>query len=171
MDFHAVYRQHAAAVRCHALSLCHDPMVADEITADVFYRAWTQRAEIREETVRAYLFTIARNRFVDMKRAGRWLVPLDETVEDPATAVERRVAASSELERVLELLGSLAEPERAALQLRSQEGLPYEAIGAALGISPGAAKVRVHRARMKLAQALKPEPQEVEHDSGPGRHH
>jgi RNA polymerase sigma-70 factor (ECF subfamily) len=163
MDFHTLYEKNAAAVRSYALSLCRDSAAADEITADVFFRAWTQHSEIREETLRAYLFTIARNLFRDRKRAERWRVPLDDGMEDPASAVERRVAASSELRRVLDLLDHLPEIERAALLLRCSENLPYEAIGTALGISSGAAKVRVHRARMKLAQALKPVPQEVNH--------
>jgi RNA polymerase sigma-70 factor (ECF subfamily) len=163
MDFHTLYEKNAAAVRSYALSLCRDAAAADEITADVFFRAWTQHSEIREETLRAYLFTIARNLFRDRKRAERWRVPLDDGMEDPASAVERRVAASSELRRVLDLLDHLPEIERAALLLRCSENLPYEAIGTALGISSGAAKVRVHRARMKLAQALKPVPQEVNH--------
>ena len=47
-------------------------------------------------------------------------------------------------------LQTLPEPDRAALLLRAQEHLPYEEIGRVLGMSPGAAKVRVHRARRRL---------------------
>jgi|SRR5208283_2908636 len=169
MDFHTLYEKNAAAVRSYALSLSHDPPVADEITADVFFRAWTQHSEIREETIRAYLFTIARNRFCDMKRAERRRVPLEDGMEDPATSVDRRMAATSELRHVLELVSALPEIERTALLLRCSENLPYDAIGVTLGISSGAAKVRVYRARMKLAQALKPVSQEVDHEGGQGR--
>jgi RNA polymerase sigma-70 factor (ECF subfamily) len=55
---------------------------------------------------------------------------------------------------VLEALGTLPEGERAALLLRVDHDLPYEDIAAALGTTVGAAKVRVHRARLRLAQAL-----------------
>jgi RNA polymerase sigma-70 factor (ECF subfamily) len=57
------------------------------------------------------------------------------------------------LEAVLHVLGQLPEGERAALLLRLDQGLSYEEIAAALGISTGAAKVRVHRARLKLLGA------------------
>lgn len=90
-------------------------------------------------------------------------------MEDPATSVDRRMAATSELRHVLELVSALPEIERTALLLRCSENLTYDAIGVALGISSGAAKVRVYRARMKLAQALRPVSQEVDHEGGPGR--
>jgi DNA-directed RNA polymerase specialized sigma24 family protein len=50
----------------------------------------------------------------------------------------------------LQDLQALPEEIRAALLLRA-EGLPYEAVAALLGTSAGAAKVRVHRARVALA--------------------
>jgi DNA-directed RNA polymerase specialized sigma24 family protein len=43
--------------------------------------------------------------------------------------------------------------------MRADEGLPYEDIAAVLGISIGAAKVKVHRARLKLAEALQAGPE------------
>ncbi len=51
-------------------------------------------------------------------------------------------------------LQTLAESDRAALLMRAEDEVPYEEIARALGISPGAAKVKVHRARQKL-RALK----------------
>ena len=44
--------------------------------------------------------------------------------------------------------------------MRADEGFSYEEIAAALGISTVAAKVKVHRARLKLANTLKAIPGE-----------
>jgi len=52
---------------------------------------------------------------------------------------------------VLADLQTLAEPDRAALLMRARDQMPYEEIAAALKISVGAAKVKVHRARRKIA--------------------
>lgn len=49
-------------------------------------------------------------------------------------------------------LQTLPEPDRAALLMRAEEQMPYEDIAAALGITAGNAKVKVHRARLKLAE-------------------
>ena len=64
------------------------------------------------------------------------------------TLTEARAA----LDAVLADLQTLAEPDRAALLMRAEDQMPYEEIAAALGTTPGAVKVRVHRARRRLAE-------------------
>jgi RNA polymerase sigma-70 factor (ECF subfamily) len=46
----------------------------------------------------------------------------------------------------------LPETDRAALLMRAADEMPYEEIARSLGISVGAAKVKVHRARLALAR-------------------
>jgi RNA polymerase sigma-70 factor (ECF subfamily) len=46
----------------------------------------------------------------------------------------------------------LPELDRAALLMRAQGELSYEAIAAALGLSTVAARVKVHRARLELSE-------------------
>lgn len=57
-----------------------------------------------------------------------------------------------ELDRVLRALQEFPEVDRAALLMRADEGLPYEEIAAALGLPVATVKVKVHRARLRLAQ-------------------
>ena len=61
MDFHSLYQSYAPQVHRFVLFLCGDATLADDITSETFVRAWTARGKIREATVKAYLFTIARN--------------------------------------------------------------------------------------------------------------
>jgi RNA polymerase sigma-70 factor (ECF subfamily) len=103
--------------------------------------------------VRAYLLAIARNVFLKGLRHQRREVALDEALPDPAPPPDASRAVSAELDRVLEALGRLPEVDRTALLLRVDEGLPYEDIAAILKIAPVAARVKVHRARAKLAAA------------------
>ena len=56
---------------------------------------------------------------------------------------------------MLAALQTLPEIDRAAVLLRAEEGMSYDEVAAALGISPVAARVKVHRARLKLAEALR----------------
>lgn len=65
----------------------------------------------------------------------------------------------SDLRVVLTALAALPEIDRAAALMRADDALTYDEIAAALGISVAAAKVKVHRARLKLAETL---------HSGPG---
>jgi DNA-directed RNA polymerase specialized sigma24 family protein len=58
-DLHLLYERYALLVRRFALFLCGESALADDITCETFVRAWAAPGPIREETVKAYLFTIA----------------------------------------------------------------------------------------------------------------
>jgi DNA-directed RNA polymerase specialized sigma24 family protein len=60
--------------------------------------------------------------------------------------------ARDELAWVLRALEQFPEADRAALLMRADEGLSYEEIAAALGMPVATVKVKVYRARLKLAQ-------------------
>jgi RNA polymerase sigma factor (sigma-70 family) len=77
---------------------------------------------------------------------------LDHEPADAAPGPHAQAVGRAELDAVLADLQTLAEPDRAALLMRVQDQLAYEEIAAALDISVGAAKVKVHRARRKLAE-------------------
>lgn len=152
--FHDLYARYAADVYRFALWLGGSPAEAEDVTSETFVRAWAGRDKIRTETVRAYLFTIARNFFLQQRRVQRRQVGLETVAEmaannEPSDEVEKRL----ELEAALRQLQSLAEEDRAALILRALYDMPYEEIARVLGISLTAAKVKVHRARRKLTTA------------------
>jgi RNA polymerase sigma-70 factor (ECF subfamily) len=77
----------------------------------------------------------------------------DERAEaDP----ERRMATSADREMLHDALQSLPPDQRSVIVLRDIYDLSHEAIAAELGISEGAAKVRLHRARKRLRERLFP---------------
>ncbi len=61
MTFHELYDRYARDVHRFAVYLSGDRMLADDITSETFLRAWNASGRIREATVKAYLFTVARN--------------------------------------------------------------------------------------------------------------
>ena len=90
LDFHALYQSYAPQVHRFALFLCGDATLADDITSESFVRAWTARGKIREATVKAYLFTIARNLYRDHLRRSNRLTELEESLPDPAAGLASR---------------------------------------------------------------------------------
>ena len=148
--FHQLYEHYAQDVYRFALWLSGNPAEADDITSETFVRAWTSSSKIQTETVKAYLFTIARNLFLQQRRKQKRQVRLaqaaQETSRGPQGIVEDRLTLSA----VLRQLQALPESDRAALVLRVQHELPYAEIARVLGISLASAKVKVHRARLKL---------------------
>ncbi|HYL77962.1 MAG TPA: RNA polymerase sigma factor [Bryobacteraceae bacterium] len=158
-DFHALYVRHAPSVRRLLLFLCGNPALADDITSETFVRALTAPGPVREETVRAYLFTIARNLLHDSRRRTSRNTAIDQTVPDAGVSLARQAEIRSELDFVLTIVQELAEVDRAALLMRAQEDMPYEEIAHTLGLSLAAVKVKIHRARCKIMQATKTQDQ------------
>jgi RNA polymerase sigma-70 factor (ECF subfamily) len=155
VDFSELYRTHASDVYRFALFLSGDPAMADDIVSETFIRLWHARSRVDLTTVKGYLMAIARNLFLAEQRYSRRMTALDERARDNRPDPERRAHSHLELQAALSALQTLPEIDRAAVLLRAEEGLPYEEVAAALGISAAAARVKVHRARLKLAQALR----------------
>jgi RNA polymerase sigma-70 factor (ECF subfamily) len=153
--FEDVYARHSAAVRRFALFLTGDPAAADDLVAEVFVRAWRARERIEHATVRAYLLTIARNLYRDHLRSpALHIVELDDTVADGEPGALARLECRARLQDTRARLRSVAPGDRRALLLYVVRELSYADIAAALGISIGAVKSRIARARA----ALRPTP-------------
>lgn len=153
MDFQAVFERYAPHVRRFALFLCGDHALADDITSETFVRAWVTQGKIAQETVKAYLFAIARNLYHDAQRHSKHVAPLGDAMAEPRSKVERDYEIRTELSSVMAAIQDLPEVERAALLMRALDGMPYEEISQALNMSVNNVKVRVHRARLKLMEA------------------
>jgi RNA polymerase sigma-70 factor (ECF subfamily) len=153
VDFAGLYGAHAGHVRRFALFLSGDPALADDLVSEAFVRVWTARDRVELTTVRAYLFAIVRNLFLHQLREQRRRAPLDDSAPDVRPGPEERASDQSDLRVVMAALAKLPEVDRAALLMRADEQVSYEEIASALRISVASAKVKVHRARLKLAEA------------------
>lgn len=151
IEFDKLYARHAPSVFRFALSLSGDRAMAEDITSETFVRVWTARDRLDLTTVIGYLITIARRLYLEQLRGERGRQGLDYEWQDAKPGPHALAAGRAELDAVLADLQTLAEPDRAALLMRAQDQMSYEEIAAALGISAGAAKVKVHRARRKIA--------------------
>ena len=151
-DIENLYQRYAADVRRFALYLSGDAVLADEITSDTFVRAWMTAERIRQPTVKSYLFTIARNAYTDVLRRTARHTQLDQNRPDPRIGPHKQMEQSEEVRAVLAALQQLPEIDRTVLLMRALDEMPYEEIAETLGIPVVSAKVKVHRARVKLMQ-------------------
>ena len=143
--FTEVYGTCARDVWRFALSLSGNRPWADDLTAEAFLRVWEAGERVELNSVKAYLFAIVRNLYLkELVRRSR----MTDIVDRPQAAS----TAGAELEEVLRMLQELPEDSRAALMLRAEQDMSYAEIGAVLGMSEGAARVKVHRARARLEE-------------------
>jgi RNA polymerase sigma-70 factor (ECF subfamily) len=152
VDFHQIYQAHASAVHRFAVGLTGDWTLADDLMEDAFVRLWTASDEIRLPTVRAYLCTIVRNLYVSHLRKARRAIPLDDSLADPVDRVAAPMELRSQAEAALRALATLSADDREALLMRAAD-LSYAEIAQSLNITVTAAKVRVHRARVRALRA------------------
>lgn len=154
-DFSALYRKYAPDVFRFALYLSGDRSRAEDIASETFVRVWAAPEPIRMATVKGYLFTIARNLFLQGLRGKSRQLELDggmnRELPDPQPSPLVQAERKQELHAMLARLQELPEIDRAALLMRALDGLAYEEISRALGISLSSAKVKIHRARLSLA--------------------
>ena len=150
LNFQGLYESYAPEVYRFAFWLAGNSSEAEDITSETFVRAWVNSSTIRTETLKAYLFTIARNVFLEQQRKSKRQVALEDVHPDPAPGPDVLVESRLELRRVHRVLQTLPEIDRAAFILRVQHELPYAEIARVLGLSLSSAKVKVHRVRKKL---------------------
>jgi RNA polymerase sigma-70 factor (ECF subfamily) len=153
LDVAEVYREHARDLRRFALYLSGSEATADDLVSEAFVRLWATKERIVLSTLRAYLFAIVRNLFLQRRRKEWRHAPLEEDFADRQPGPEDVLSDRSELRIVMAALGRLPEVDRAAVLMRADGGVSYEDIAVTLGLSVAAAKVKVHRARLKLAEA------------------
>ena len=67
MDFEQLYSTHFTDVYRFAVWLARDTVQAEDIASETFVRAWAHRNRLRTETLKGYLFAIARNIFVKQR--------------------------------------------------------------------------------------------------------
>ncbi|MCX6025128.1 MAG: sigma-70 family RNA polymerase sigma factor [Chloroflexi bacterium] len=146
-----LYAHYSEDVYRFILFLSGDQAVAEDITSEVFLRVWDAPEPTRPATARAYLIAIARNLFLNEIRRRSRRTSLDERLVDAAPGPEPAAERNAALTEAQQALQQLPEADRAALLMRALHQLSYTEIGTALHLSPVAARVKVPRARLKLA--------------------
>src|SRR5712672_3562921 len=134
--------EHIPRLRRYARALVGDRYVADDLVQDTLERAWNKFYLWRPGSdLRAWLFTIMHNVFVNQARRRRY--EIEQAMDElPAIAVRATQGEQLELQDVDRVL-------RVAV-----EQLTYEEVSCALGIPIGTVMSRLSRARERMRQLL-----------------
>jgi RNA polymerase sigma factor (sigma-70 family) len=156
--FTGLYRHNYAAVLAYALRRV-GPDQAQDVVAETFTAAWQELANLPEDPLpwlyRAAWYRIAnarRSQTRQMRASARARTQQHQTQGDHASRVVESV-------RVRGALKSLRDTDREVLLLTSWEDLSYAEVAYVLRCSVTTVKVRVFRARRRLAAALNNEPE------------
>jgi RNA polymerase sigma factor (sigma-70 family) len=144
-----LFARHHGGVYALCVRLGHDLDVADDITQEVFLRVWRYAGTFRGRArFRTWLYRLTYNACADMSRRNRPVPTLASTdLEIDHTESEDLSERNLLLEAAL---SRLPEAHRAVLVLSRFHGLGYDEIAKIIACSPGAARVRLHRAMNEL---------------------
>ena len=152
--FAYLYRDHARGILGYALRRCPDPEDAADAVAETFLAAWRRLSEVPlGEEGRLWLYGTARLVVANQRRGERRRNRLTGHLR----AELRRqlpVEAAEDPTGILEALGTLEEADRELLMLVGWEELTPAQAAQVLGITPLAARSRLHRARRRLRARL-----------------
>lgn len=151
-EFESVYRQHLRAVSAY-LARRVDRADVEDLAADVFAIAWRKRASVTPGEELPWLYRIASYQVANHRRrlAIRANALALFVVPDAAPAADAAFDGDPELARAWRTLPGA---QREILALVVLDALPVAEVAVALGISPNAASIRLHRAKKALATAL-----------------
>ena len=151
-SFVAAYAQHLPAVSAY-LSRRVERRFVEDLAADVFAIAWRKRDAVTSGEELPWLYRIAANLVANHRRkqaaTASFIAGLRPA--DSAPAAEDIVVADQSL---AEAWTQLPPKDREVLALSVLEDLPVATIAVALGISPNAVSIRLHRAKKTLASLL-----------------
>ena len=143
------------ALRRYAYALLRDHDAADDLVQDTLERALSRwRLRRPDGDLRAWLFTIQRNLFVNAWRQRQRQGPhasLDD-VALPGTAA--RQESGLEVQDVLAALDQLPEEQKSLLLLIGVEDFSYDDAARILGVPMGTVMSRLSRGRQKLRSIL-----------------
>lgn len=152
LDFHSLYSKYFDDVYRFSFWLSGSAVEAEDLAAETFARAWMVSGELRASSLKAYLFTIARNLFLKQHKKSRRLQSIEDTFVDSQPGPYEIMESRSELETTLRALQQLPDVDRTVLILRAESGLSYEEIAQTMDLALAVVKVKIHRARLKISE-------------------
>ena len=151
-SFRALYAQAYAPLRRWAYHRGIKGADADDVVAEVFTIAWRRFADIPADAAIPWLYGVARNvarnhvRSTQRRARLQRVAPQDVAAPAPDEPFDGRL--------MLAALAALREEDREILRLVAWDGVDVAQLPVALGCSAGAARVRLHRARQRFADAV-----------------
>ena len=159
--FERLYRQHINRVFSLCARMVSDRERAEELTQDVFVRAWEKLHLFRgESSFSTWLHRLTVNLVLNARKSeGRQRTRFEENDEeqggmDARPGVVGMPLPPGDLLDLEEAVKTLPPGARRVFLLHDVEGYKHEEIAEMLGVTSGATKAQLHRARLLLREAL-----------------
>ena len=131
---------------------------ARDVVQDTFLQLCKQEPARIEGHLAQWLYTVCRNRALDVKRKGSRMTVLQDVdglmVVDPAHSPARQVETREMVTAVLGVLNQLTPNQQEVIRLKFQDGLSYREIGQITGLSTSNVGFQIHTGIKKIRQTI-----------------
>ncbi len=159
MEFEKIYSTYFNDVFRYIRRLSGNEHIAEEITADTFFKAMNSIDSFRGDCdIRVWLCQIAKNSYLSyLKKSGR-IDNIEDAellnIADPNETVEEKFVRHDEAVQVQKVLHNIPNPYKEVFMWRVFAELSFKQIGQIFGKSENWACVTYHRARNKIKERL-----------------
>ncbi|MEC5423923.1 sigma-70 family RNA polymerase sigma factor [Virgibacillus sp. C22-A2] len=144
--FHDIYR--------FLLSLCHDHHTAEDLVQETFFRAHLYIESYEGENVKTWLFTVARNAFIDYYRKHKKIIVKEQgffmTLFDRNRAAIDTLVIQDDVKEIINRLAELPEKHQHAVLLHDFHELSYKEAAQVMNVSQPHFKVLLFRGRQAI---------------------
>ncbi len=151
--FAAIFRRYEKDLYRFCAGILGDPQDAQDAMQNAMLKVLRALpGERREVQLKPWLYRIAHNEAVELRRREHPAEELGPGILDVGSSVEDRAECSERLHLLFQDVADLPQRQRAVLVMRELNGLEFGEIGAALGTSAGAVRQALYEARRRLQQ-------------------
>ena len=163
--FEKIYKENYSGVFLFLYKLCHDEKLAEELTQETFYQAFTSFYKFEGKCeISTWLAAIGKHTYFKYLRKNKLdidSISLDSVTEsyrernfdNPEDAVQKEYIVNA----IRNIVDNIPDKYRDVVILRVYAGLPYSQVAKALNISENSAKVIFFRAKKMLMEEIKNE--------------
>ncbi|MCX6875573.1 MAG: sigma-70 family RNA polymerase sigma factor [Verrucomicrobia bacterium] len=142
----------------YAATILKDLDRARDVVQDTFIRLCQQDIHKVRDSLKSWLFTVCRNRALDLLRKDKAILPLDEAswqhLAGPDLQPDQQADHAERLAEVMKFLQRLTANQREVILLKFQQGLSYQEITKLTGLTTGNIGFLIHSGLKRLRELL-----------------
>lgn len=152
-DYNHCVNEYSDAIYTYLCRSYSNQEMAKDVVQSVFEKLWIKKDELDVKQVKSYLFTMARNRAIDVWRKEHRVVSIEAHHDRAQNSA--MTESFENMEQAHHYLRSLDERQKSILLLREYEGHSYQDIADIMNMSLSQVKIILFRARKQLMQTNK----------------
>lgn len=149
---------HESPLIGYAATILKDADLARDVVQDTFLRLCQQDIAKVRDNLKSWLFTVCRNRSLDLLRKDKHTQPLEEIrwkkVAGPGLQPDEYSFQNERIARIMAYLHRLNEKQREVILLKFQQGLSYQEIHAITGLTTGNIGFLIHTGLKRLREII-----------------